>query len=183
MPSSRIKASWLPTRAAQSAAERWLPSTPISRRIAKVSRYSSTMQPISQQYLRKRYSWQSTEWNADNSNSLESLLQTFLFSALRPTSSVWINTKVSWTATYWPYLVPIFQETCTSHRWSQTFRRHIIRLGAVIASRAKSSCNPSPLILAFYESRFSFFLPKQKKRSHAVFRSQIQTRKVIVSNP
>lgn len=37
------------------------------------------------------------------------------------------------------------------------------------------------MILAFYESRFSFLLLKQKKRSHAVFRSQIQTRKVFVS--
>lgn len=137
MPSSRIKASCLPTRAAQSAAERWLPSTPNSWRIAKVSRNSSTMQPISQQFLRIRNSWQSTEWNADNSHPLGQLLQTFLFSVLQPTSSVWINTKVSWTATYWPNLVPIFQETCTSHRWSQTFRRHIISFGAVIASRAK----------------------------------------------
>jgi len=95
------------------------------------------MQPISQQFLRKRNSWQPTEWNADNSHPLGQLLQTFLFSVLRPTSSVWINTKVSWTATYWPNLVPIFQETCTSHRWSQTFRRHVISIGAVIASRAK----------------------------------------------
>jgi len=40
---------------------------------------------------------------------------------------------------------------------------------------------PVTLEFAFCETRFSSFLPKQKKKSHAVFRSQSQTRKVFVS--
>jgi hypothetical protein len=183
MPSSRIKASWLPTRAAQSAAERWLPSTPISRRIAKVSRYSSTMQPISQQFLRKRNSWQSTEWIADNSHPLGQLLKTFLFSALRPTSSVWKWHKgkldCDLLTLFGSYIPGNLHFTQVIPDFSKAHHRN----WSGYCFPGQTSCNPSPLILAFYESRFSFFLPEQKKRSHAVFRSQIQTRKVIVSNP
>jgi len=53
MPSSRIKASRLPTRAAQSAAERCLPSTPYSRRIAKVSRIRARCNPSANSFSEK----------------------------------------------------------------------------------------------------------------------------------